>query len=86
MIFDFAEVRCIFAVLKILEKGNSKYSIMFKETKFSHTTLQIVLSNLIDKKFVRKIIRDKLNIDYEITEKGKILLDKLEEIKRLVEN
>ena len=82
--FDFAEIRCILSVLKILERGNSKYSIIFKETKFSHTTLQIVLRSLIDKKFVRKTVRGKLNIDYEITEKGKILLDKLKEIKDLI--
>ncbi|GAI84687.1 unnamed protein product, partial [marine sediment metagenome] len=40
MIFNSVGIRCIFDILKILGKGKSKYSVMFKETKASHTTLQ----------------------------------------------
>ena len=51
MIFDFTENRCIFEILRILSKGKSKYSKMFKETKVSHTTLQRVLKDL-EKKYL----------------------------------
>ena len=68
MIFDFAEIRCILDVLKILSKGKSKYSTMFKDTKVSHTTLQSVLKDLIQKKFIKRVVLDHMNVDYEITE------------------
>lgn len=83
MIFDFTEVRCIFEILEILNRTDSKYSIMFKKTKVSHTTLQSVLRKLIDKKFIKKYDIGHQNVDYEITEKGKRLFElliKLQEI------
>ena len=84
MIFDFAEVRCIFNVLKILNNGKSKYSIMFKETKMSHTTLQNVLKNLTEKKFIKKYDIGHMNVDYEINEKGRKLLRKLGELEEIL--
>ncbi len=84
MIFDFAEIRCILDILKILEKGKSKYSIMFKETKASHTTLQIVLKDLIEKKFIKKYNIGHMNVDYEISDKGKKLLSFLIQLKELL--
>ncbi len=84
MLFDFAEARCVLEVLKILERGKSKYSIMFKETGFSHTTLQNVLSDLVKKKFIEKEIEDKLTTEYGITEKGKKLLRILEELEEVL--
>ncbi len=81
MIFDSAEIRCIFNILSILEKGKSKYSIMFKKTKVSHTTLQSVLKDLIEKRFIKRKVIDHMNVDYEISEKGRKLLRKLEELK-----
>ncbi len=84
MIFDFAEVRCILDVLKILKRGKSKYSIMFKETKVSHTTLQIVLKDLIEKKFINKYNIGHMNVDYEISDKGKKLLSFLIQLQELL--
>ena len=84
MIFNFAEVRCILDILKILNKGKSKYSIMFKETKMSHTTLQNVIKDLIKKKFIRKYDIGHMNVNYEIGEKGRKLLRKLEELKEIL--
>lgn len=84
MIFDFAEIRCIFDILKILNKGKSKYSVMFKETKVSHTTLQNVLKELIEKKFVKKYNIGHMNVDYEITSKGKELLNSLINLKKIL--
>ena len=52
---------------------------MFKETKVSHTTLQNVLKELLKGEFVLK--RD---IEYEITDKGKKLFRKLEELKAIL--
>lgn len=84
MIFNFAEVRCILEVLKILGKRKSKYSLMFKETKVSHTTLQSVLKELSDKKFIIKYDIGHQNVDYEISEKGRKLLDSLLELQKLL--
>jgi len=84
MIFDFAEVRCIFDVLKILNKGKSKYSIMFKFTKVSHTTLQSVLEELVKKKFVIKKDIGHMNVDYSISSKGIELFNVLENLRKLV--
>lgn len=84
MIFDFAEIRCILDILKILERGKSKYSIMFKETKVSHTTLQNVLKELAEKKFVKKHNIGHMNVDYEISDKGKKLLSFLIQLQELL--
>ena len=83
MILDTAEAKCIIAILKMLSKGKSKYSIMFKETKASHTTLQSVLKELAEKKFIVKKNIGHMNVDYQISEKGKELLGLLIEIKKL---
>jgi predicted transcriptional regulator len=84
MILDTAEANCILSILRILNKGQSKYSTMFKETKASHTTLQTVLKELITKKFVVKKDIGHMNVDYEISAKGKKLLQMLEELKALI--
>ena len=84
MIFDFAEIRCILDVLRILNKGKSKYSIMFKETKASHTTLQNVLKELTEKKFIKKYNIGHMNVDYEISDKGKKLLSFLIQLQELL--
>lgn len=84
MIFDFAEVRCILDVLKILNKGKSKYSIMFKETKVSHTTLQSVLKDLEKNKFVKRTVIDHMVVDYEISDRGKKLMKLLIQLRQLL--
>ena len=84
MIFEFAEIKCILEVLRILDKGKSKYSILFKETKVSHTTLQSVLKKLVEKGFVKRDVIDHMKVDYLIAEKGEKLFDNLEKLKRLV--
>ena len=71
MIFDFAEVRCIFEVLRMLNTRKSKYSEMFRKTKVSHTTLQSVLKELNEKEFIVKYDIGHQKVDYEITNKGK---------------
>ena len=80
MILDFAETSCIYHVLKILSKNQSKYSVMFKETGVSHSTLQSVLEELVQKDFIKKHNIGHMNVDYEITEKGKRLLTILNEL------
>lgn len=74
MLFDSAKDKCIFFTLRILEKRKSSYSSLFKETKVSHITLQNSLKELLDKKFISK------DEEYCITDKGKELLKKLEEL------
>lgn len=84
MIFKSKENECLFKILKILNKGKSKYSIMFKETKISHTTLQRVLNYLIKQKFVKKYNLGHMNVDYKISSNGKRLLKKLKELKEIL--
>ncbi len=84
MILDSAENKCILEVLKILNKGKSKYSIMFKETGVSHTTLQSTLKGLVQKKFIKKHDIGHQNVDYEITGQGNKLLSKLIELKEIL--
>ena len=83
MIFDFAEVRCIFEVLKILNIGKSKYSDMFRKTKVSHTTLQSVLKELAKKEFIVKYDIGHQKVDYELTNRGKKLLVVLAQLNEL---
>lgn len=84
MIFKFAETKCMFNILKILNKNKSKYSIMFKETKFSHITLQKALKFLIEKKFIVRHDIGHMNVDYEITDKGKKLSKLLIEVNKML--
>jgi len=67
-----------------LDKGKSKYSIIYRETKFSHTTIQSVLKYLVKKEFIKKTTRNKLSTYYEITKKGKIFFEKLGELEILL--
>ena len=83
MIFDFAEVRCIFEVLKMLNIGKSKYSDMFRKTKVSHTTLQSVLKELAKKEFIVKYDIGHQKVDYELTNRGKKLLVVLAQLNEL---
>ncbi len=84
MILNSAEDRCVLEVLKILSKGQSKYSTMFKETKVSHTTLQRVLKYLEANKFINREDIGHMKVDYEITSKGKKLLQQLLQLKQLL--
>ena len=84
MILDFAEVRCIFEVLKIFIIGKSKYSNMFRKTKVSHTTLQSVLKELAEKGFIVKYDIGHQKVDYEVTNRGKKLLAVLTQLNELV--
>ncbi len=84
MIFDTAEMRCVLSVLETLNKGKSKYTSMFKETKVSHTTLQTVFKKLTGKDFIKKHDVGHMKVDYEITEKGREFLKKLKDIRNFL--
>lgn len=84
MLFKSAENRCLLNILKILEKGDAKYSQFFKETKFSHTTIQRVLKYLESKKFIERKEKGYKEVDYVVTKKGRELLKQLEEFKRIL--
>ncbi len=72
-------------VLNILSKGESKYKIMFKETRVSHITLQEVLKYLAKKKFILRNEIGYKDVDYKITDEGKKFFKKLEELKEILE-
>ena len=57
---------------------------MFKKTKASHTTLQAVLRELVEKKFVIKKDIGHMNVDYEIEEKGRKLFRLLRKFREMV--
>ncbi|MFA5070934.1 MAG: winged helix-turn-helix domain-containing protein [Candidatus Pacearchaeota archaeon] len=75
MIFDSSENKCIIKTLSILTKEESTYSDLFRITKFSHITLQNSLKILLEKKFIQRE-----DSKYKITDKGKNLFKKLEEL------
>jgi len=79
MIFKFRENECLYQVLEILNKKHSTYGKIFRETKFSHTTLQKVLKYLIQNKFI-----DKTENNYSINEKGNKLFETLKKIKEIL--
>ena len=84
MILEFAEVMCIFEILKLLNIKKSKYTEMFRKTKVSHTTLQSVLRELTEKGFIVKYDIGHQKVDYEVTNKGKRLLALLTQLNELV--
>lgn len=83
-LLDFAEVRCIFEVLRMLNTRKLKYSEMFRKTRVSHTTLQSVLKELNEKGFIVKHNIGHQKVDYEITSKGRKLLNILLQLNELV--
>ena len=84
MLLDGRENSCILKVLKMLDRGKSKYTKMFKETKVSHTTLQRVLKYLAKKKFIKKHDIGHMKVDYEITSKGRRLLKSLVDLEEIL--
>jgi len=84
MLFETKELHCTIEVLRLLTKGKTKYSLMFRKTKVSHTTLQRVLKELNSKSFIRKYDIGHMNVDYEIAPKGKDLLELLNKLKILI--
>ena len=81
MLFKSAEADCIIQILHLLSSGKSKYNTMFKETKKSHITLQNVLKYLIKKRFINRVETEYKIVDYQITPRGRTLLEKLEDLK-----
>ena len=79
MLFKSAETKCLFAVLKILDKRKSRYKLMLKETGVSHNTLQAVLKYLTEKQFIKRHESWYKSVEYEISKKGekflRLLLD-----------
>lgn len=83
MIVDTQESKCTLKVLSMLDIKKCKYNQMFRMTKMSHTTLQRVLNGLTNRKLIMKYNLGHMNVDYEITEKGREslrLLKKLQDI------
>ena len=82
MIFDTKEAQCTIKILSILVAKESKYNLMFRATKVSHTTLQIVLRELEKKKLIKKYNTGHMKVDYEITDKGKKIISLLKELEQ----
>ena len=82
MIFDTKEAQCTIKVLSILAVKESKYNLMFRATKVSHTTLQRVLKDLDRKRLIKKHDTGHMKVDYEITDKGRKVLFQLKELEQ----
>lgn len=78
MLLKSKENQAILQILEILNKKETTYGKLFKETKVSHTTLQKVLKYLTEKQFVAK------DDNYKITHTGTNLLQKLQELKKIL--
>ena len=72
-------------VLRILNKSKSTYSVMYRSTKVSHTTLQRTLKDLVKRTLIVRHDIGHMRVDYEITAEGTVLLKHLERIKKLVD-
>lgn len=84
MIFNFKEVKCTLDVLKMIKVKGSRYSTMFKETGVSHTTLQKVLEDLLEGKFICRRNMEHTDVGYDITEKGRKLLQLLVQLENII--
>ena len=84
MILETKEAQCTIRVLSMLSNKKAKYNQMFRATKVSHTTLQRVLKELEEKKFIRKYDIGHMNVDYEITDKGRVLVESLQRVRQML--
>jgi DNA-binding HxlR family transcriptional regulator len=82
MLLDTKEAKCMLKTLSTLDKEKSRYNKLFRQTKVSHTTLQKVLKELSEKKIIQKHDIGHMNVEYEITDKGKKFLSHLREIQK----
>lgn len=90
MLFDSVKDQCTLEVLRILNKGITYYSDLFKRTKVSHITLQNVLKDLLKKEFIYKLDPKEYEKGfgvkgYGITEEGVAFLKQLEKLKKIIE-
>ena len=84
MIIKTRGIYCTIEILRLLSKNKSKYTFMFKTTKVSHTTLQLVLEELMEKGLIEKYDIGHKKVDYEITKKGLKLFDSLMKIEKIL--
>ena len=85
LFFSTKENHCVFGVLTALYQRKSTYTKMFRDTKVSHTTLQLVLEKMQSSGLIVKYDIGHKKVDYEITKKGTQCLLLLLELKKLVE-
>lgn len=68
----------------MLSKKDRNYTEVFRTSKASHTTVQKALNELLKKKFINKKTTGYKKVSYSVTEKGKLLLAHLSQVKVLV--
>ena len=89
MLFDSAKNKCLLDVLRILNKGITFYSDLFKRTKVSHITLQNVLKDLLGKEFIYKLDPEEFEKGfgvkgYGISDEGTGFLRHLERLTKMM--
>ncbi len=85
LFFSTKENHCVFGVLTVLQQKKSTYTKMFRETKVSHTTLQLVLEKMQATGLIAKYDIGHKKVDYEITKKGTHCLLLLRDLKKVLE-
>ncbi len=85
LFFSTKENQCVFGVLTVLQQKKSTYTKMFRQTKVSHTTLQLVLEKMLSHNLIVKYDIGHKKVDYDITKKGMQCLLLLRELKRILE-
>jgi len=84
MVFWNKEINCTYGVLLILNKGTSKYKLMYREIKVSHTILQKVLKTLLRKGFITRQDLGHMKVNYQITKEGQELFETLNKLQKLI--
>ncbi len=84
LFFNTKENLCLFGILSVLHRNKSTYTKMFRETKVSHTTLQLALEKMQKEGLIAKYDIGHKKVDYEITKKGTQCLILLQEVKKLL--
>jgi predicted transcriptional regulator len=80
-----SEIQILTDILTLSLKGVKTTHLMYK-ANLSYSTLRRYLSAALKQNLIRKICNDDGYVEYYITEKGKLLLERLKEVKHVLQS
>jgi predicted transcriptional regulator len=80
-----SEIQILTDILNLSLKGVKATHLMYK-ANLSYSTLRRYLSTALRQNLVMKVCNDDGSVEYCITEKGKLLLDRLKEVKHVLQS
>jgi len=80
-----SEIQILTDILTLSLKGVKTTHLMYK-ANLSYSTLRRYLSTALKQNLIRKICNDDGSVEYCITEKGKLLLERLKEVKHVLQS